>query len=132
MRKLSVGMLAVVLLLVGAAFALLARQSDITKAAFDRIEAGMSLAEVEATLGGPPVDYTTVPLERDLPPTGLPMAGECLSWDGDEGIIFVTVDADGIVCSKEFGWARPEKVGFLELLRWRLERLQVRTFGTSP
>jgi hypothetical protein len=44
-------------------------RSPVTRAAHERIEEGMTQAEVEAILGGPPGDYRTRPGDSmDLPP----------------------------------------------------------------
>jgi hypothetical protein len=126
----GVGLVAVALLLTGALFLLFPRSSRVTKAAFDQIEVGMSRPEVEAILGGPPGDYTTMPVQPDLrSPGGLV---ECLYWEGDEGTIEVTVDADGAISWKGFCEARPEKVGLFGLLWWRFQRWRDRVFGAGP
>jgi hypothetical protein len=62
MRKLRIGLLAVVLVLFGALFALLRPwHCPVNGAAAARIEKSMKQAEVQEILGGPPGDYTTRP-----------------------------------------------------------------------
>jgi hypothetical protein len=44
-------------------YSLFRRPSEVTKAAFDGIQIGMTQADVEAILGGPPGDYRTRPMD---------------------------------------------------------------------
>jgi hypothetical protein len=59
-KPLSVLAVGLAVVVVVGAFALWPGQSKITRESFDRIQKGMSRAEVEAILGGPPGDYRTV------------------------------------------------------------------------
>jgi hypothetical protein len=61
-------------------------RSNITRAHFDRIEAGMTEAEVRNLLGGPPGYYTKRPIA--IPRIG-PWKFASL-WIGDEGVISIT------------------------------------------
>jgi hypothetical protein len=100
-----------------------------TRAAYDRIEVGMSQAEVEAILGGPPGDFRTGPVlwpEGENPgcvtgtdPEGAP--GGTLGWSGDDGIIRVGFDRNG-VSGKSLWEGSRVAVGPFALLRWRFNR----------
>jgi hypothetical protein len=126
--------LAVVLVLVGVLVHLLfPSASPVTRVAFDRIQTGMTQAEVEAILGGPPGDYRTRPMDpiyenhRSTDPEIEP-----LQWWGDEGEVLLTVESRGVVLSKDF-YAVPEwSIGRFEMLKWRLLRCWERIFGTAP
>ena len=124
------------LLLVGALVPLLRpRHCPVTKEAYDRIEEGMSRAQVEAILGGPPRDYrnqptqmgwsTRVEVERSGP--YLPDAREA-DWFGDEGDVCVWFAPDGRVSCKAYIGTEPVG-GPLETLRWRLSRRWDRLWG---
>jgi hypothetical protein len=83
MRKLLVGVLSVALLAFGLLFALRRPlHCPANRAACERIKMGMTRAEVEAALGGPPENYRTLPrqyttdwseVDGDLYATGLVM-----------------------------------------------------------
>jgi hypothetical protein len=64
-KRLKLLTVAVVLLAAGTTFVLWPRPDRITAANCARIREGMSRAEVEAILGGPPGDYRTVLTEPD-------------------------------------------------------------------
>ncbi len=90
--------------------------SQVTMAAFVEIKEGMTLAEVEAVMGGQPGDYATgvvevsisasSPVLRDwmsceVVGTSLPGA-RCEQWYGDEGDVLVGFDEAGRVVWKGF------------------------------
>src|SRR4051812_38837246 len=111
------GILAAVALLLLLAGALVPvafpRPSPVSKAACARIEEGMSLAEVEAILGGPPGDYATRPI---LPwpsalPDDSPQVGE---WQGDEVVVQLGFHAGG-VRSKDLTDVEPDPVSAWDL-----------------
>jgi hypothetical protein len=126
MRKLLIGLLAVSLVLAGVLVALvMPRHCPVNRAAYDRIEEGMSLAEVEALLGGPPGDYRTVwTREEDklFGPTRLSGVALVYGWAGDEGNVYVMPDRNGIVCWKDFVKTSRGNLGVIETLRWRFDR----------
>jgi outer membrane protein assembly factor BamE (lipoprotein component of BamABCDE complex) len=73
-----------------------------------RVEVGMSRAEVEATLGGPPGDFRTknvIYLEHHEPDSDWGRRGEWRveSWGGDGGKINVVFDEQGQVRQRSFG-----------------------------
>jgi hypothetical protein len=121
-RKRWLLLVAVVLIACGALIPLFVqRPSRITKAAFERIELDMSLAEVQAILGGPAGDYRTGSVgyagHYTRKTDGLPH-----EWAGDEGIVLVEVDRDGRVLAKHFIAATTGKPGLIDRLRWRFDR----------
>ena len=84
-RKLLVA-LAVGVVVAAAAVVLWPRPDRITQENCDRIEKGMSQAEVEAILGGPPGDYTTRQVYVLMPIISLVL--EILPpirWQGNQG-----------------------------------------------
>ena len=94
MRKMFIAVTGVFLLLfVVASPVLFPRPSSATKAAFDLIKAGMTLADVETLMDCPPGDYRTRPGE---------VIGALLSeeeirggyylWQTDEGALFVLME----------------------------------------
>jgi hypothetical protein len=130
MRKRWLAALAIALLLVGVIFPLLfPRPSKVTRAAYERIEKGMSREEVEAILGGPPGDYTTRPT---LP--GLTTADSILDtgWWGDEGIILLDFNDSGAVTQKHFIEVMKLDQGPLATWRWRFERWRDKVMGPPP
>jgi hypothetical protein len=137
MRKTAVVVLAA-LALGGLLAASAPRAKRATRAHFDRVREGMSRAEVEEALGGPPGDYRTGPVTWDdgAPgrPAGTPVSsgleGE-LEWSGDDGVISVRFFAGRTVSEKSLYPGRRVKVGPLRLLRWRLSRWW-RSLGGEP
>jgi hypothetical protein len=108
---------------VGAVVPLLAtRGSPVTQSAFQRIEEGMTRAEVEAILGGPPGDYCTRP---PAPVVYSYVTGE--RWQGDDVDVWIEFvpDAAGeqVVYSKICFEAWPLKLGLLDTVFWRIDRL---------
>jgi hypothetical protein len=93
------------------------------RAAHDRIRVGMTGAEVEALLGGPPGDYTTGPCM--VTAMGLWAEGATYrDWVSDEGSITVAFDPDGRVVGKVFNQVSRMDRGWgpLEQLRRLLRR----------
>jgi hypothetical protein len=130
MRKWGVAILALALLLVGTLLPLVVpRHCPVNRAAFERVKEGMTQAEVEEILGGPPGDYRTRPhgtniyLSRMF--SGLDPIIE--DWEGDEGSVAVEYEpgADGRerVTKTHFEEAAPYSPGLLELALWRLGKL---------
>jgi hypothetical protein len=72
------------------------------EATFDRVEVGMSEADVNALLGGPAGDYTTMNVlqapVRPMGRTGTTPTG----WFGNEGTIVIGFDEDRRVAWKQF------------------------------
>ncbi len=67
------------------------RRPPVSKEHFLRIKEGMTPAEVEAIIGGPPGDYATCQYLPNV--CGTPY-DTFDSWIGDEGMIFVRFDKD--------------------------------------
>jgi len=138
MRKWVVAVFAFALLLLGALMPLvMPRRCPVNRAAFGRIEAGMTQAEVHATLGIPPGDYRTRPhapprmweLELKFPHPGLGPPHEI--WNGDEGFVVVQYGPfpparHDRVWVARWEEAAPHSPGLLELALWRLEKLKER------
>jgi hypothetical protein len=139
MRKWAVAFLALALLLVGTSLPLVVpRRCPVSRAACERIKEGMTQAEVEAILGGPPGDYRIRPSET----AEYILWGE--HWTGDEGTVVLDIEdsreltrvtssgeievcyTGGKVSRKAFVEAMPDTFGPLELALWRLERLKER------
>jgi hypothetical protein len=68
----------------------LPRRPMASKSDCDRVLIGMTRAEVEHVLGGPPGDYRTRPSK---PPLSWFAFGD--EWQGDGGMVFVQFDEDG-------------------------------------
>jgi hypothetical protein len=112
-------------------------KSPVTRAAFERIRPGMTLAEVEEVLGGPPGHYETGEVDLDLSRgTGeffnIHLSMEVLLgkrqfrhewWKGDEGLAWVCFDEQGRVVTKEFTPGRRVPSSPWERVRLWLKRL---------
>jgi hypothetical protein len=130
MRKWVVVFLAVALLLVGVLQPLvMPRHCPVNRVAFERIEVGMTEAEVHALLGGPPGDYRT----RPGPDPGwfdnrTMQVLRDEQWFGDEGSVVVLFDRHEPNPVVFVSWFDEPAYspGLLELARWRLERLKER------
>jgi hypothetical protein len=115
----------VVLLAVGGALSLFlsgywSSRPGITRANFDRLEPGMSRAQVEAILGGPPGEYVTWHgPEPYLPvPWGIHYH-QYEFWTGDECEVAVLFDASGRLSDKDIGGELYKEPTMLEnLLGW--------------
>jgi hypothetical protein len=112
------------------AWLLVERPSRLTKENIQLIREGISLAEVKAILGEPG-DYTTQPLEGvetwQLTSFGL-MRTEV--WAGDRGSLAIKFDENDNVFSMSFWPAGPIKMGSIDLLKWRINRMWER--WTTP
>jgi hypothetical protein len=87
-RKLLVALGGLAVLVAVGAFVVWPRADRITRENYDRIREGMTRAEVEAILGGPPGDYRTVRTEH---------AGEGpAAWGGD-------LDWYAVLCARHAG-----------------------------
>jgi hypothetical protein len=131
MRKLLVGMLAVALLLASTLLVLvLPWRCSVSRANFERIKEGMTRAEVEAILGGPPGVYRTC--SRGTAPERYTLVGgyswgQTYSvWSGDEVTVYVCFDRDGLVGWIDCDEAARDDTGLINLLGWRLGRLKER------
>jgi hypothetical protein len=104
-----------VLVALAAAAWLLWPRTAITRENFDRIEVGMTLAEVEAILGGPPREEATGPfVPRDGDPDSVWITHEFMviigpgapafpadrGWAAHSLLVWVTFDAEGRVSAK--------------------------------
>jgi hypothetical protein len=133
MRKLLIGLVAVGFVLAGVLVALvmpvMPGHCPVTGAACDRIEKGMTLAQVEQILGGPPGDYRTQPTAY---PPGIALdlrepSGRIENWDGDEGIVVVVFSpGPERVMFVNFIRARASNPGPVARATWRLGRLRAR------
>lgn len=143
--------------LAAGAFVLWLQPERISQENFDRIRVGMSRAEVEAILGGPPGDYRTVrtvwnsAVEEDPAycsavdyrasiidekgysssslEGGVWASGVPItgSWFGNEGEIQVDLTPEA-VCDKDFLRYDKKEQGLLENLQWRAKRQWRRWF----
>jgi hypothetical protein len=81
-----------------------ARSRPIDWEHFERIKQGMSQAEVEAILGGPPGDFRTENVGYPPNVTCWEYGGARWGcWAGDQGIIAVGLDQHGEVARRGFG-----------------------------
>ena len=123
--------LAFALALLGASLPLaLPWRCPVTRAASERIKEGMTLAQVEEILGGPPGDYRTRP---PAPRGGILGVVVILGplhrreeWHGDEGTVVVGFQDDDTVMYTNFKDAEPHSPGLVELVRWRAGKIRDR------
>jgi hypothetical protein len=109
--------------------------SLVTRENFDRIQVGMSRAEVEAILG-PPGDYRTGPVQGvlvwDLILDGTIWHDQCTNgsaWVGDTGWVRVEFNnGDGTVWASEFFESKRIAQHPLDNLLWRAKRQWHRWF----
>jgi hypothetical protein len=114
-----------VLVAVGA-FALWPRADRITRENFDRIQNGMSQAEVEAVLG-PPGDYRSGPTYPDIAPQ--PKKGSPpIWWKANGAQIWVFFDPSGHVDDTFQHFTHPPEPNTLGNLIWRAKRQWRRWF----
>jgi hypothetical protein len=129
-RRRQLAVVGLFALVVIGAFVLWPQEDRITWQNCDRLKEGMSRAEVEAILGGPPGDYTTVPVVRHL---GTPFVLEM----GDDGTlhtlppkegrgntasIWVSFDTYGNAFTIDYLPTVSAEQGPLENLLWRAKR----------
>jgi hypothetical protein len=128
MRTLRIG-LPVIVLLLFVVLALLLRpwHCPVNRTSCAQIETGMTWAEVEAVLGGPPGDYTTRPGGFVTAVLNSASLGPRDSWHGDECVAHVTFE-DGRVLRVHVVEVTPSDTGAADLLEWRLARLKERLF----
>src|SRR5689334_22391745 len=103
----------------------------ITMHTFERIQEGMTLADVEAIIGVPSGDYTTrLSFIRFGPPGGdvraaifedmsrwRVRAGSWYAWIGDQGMIAVRVNGESKVAERGYYDVYPAEPSFLDRLR---------------
>jgi hypothetical protein len=68
---------------------------NLTPESFERVQEGMTLAEVEATLGGPPGDYTGGGMVPLILLSNTQAWADSRMWVGDELAIDVSLDDRG-------------------------------------
>jgi hypothetical protein len=133
-----------VLLAVGA-LVLWPRAERITAAIFHRIQAGMSLAEVEAILG-PPGDHSTVPEDygsltkftkytQDSDTVVEESWGSgrtAEEWEFDRARVWVLFDASGKVAGAQITPVRRIECDPIDSLLWRAKRQWRRWFSEKP
>jgi hypothetical protein len=92
-----------------------------SKARFLNVQIGMTPAEVEDVLGGPPGDYQSDP-EHPHEFTyhfAYPGAAKIEKWTGDEGLALVAYDStDRVVCFRYVEAVTPHWTLLAELRRW--------------
>jgi hypothetical protein len=128
---LSFTALGIVLLLVGVWLALvMPTRCPVTEAASERIKPGMTRAEVEAILGGPPGEYRTrIYPEPDeyLPSSGWVSDGfrgwKAGEWQGDEGKVSIYFDSSDSVFTTRFNPVVPRNAGTFAFVVARLRYL---------
>jgi hypothetical protein len=122
------------------------RPSPVTRAVYERIKKGMTEAEVEEILGGPPGDYATRPrqwtyrssfLFYSRMPTAEWDHWKWEKWDGDDVTVWVDfhrrdVTSEFVVDCMRCEEVQRLEVGPVELLRWRFDRWRARVFGVGP
>jgi hypothetical protein len=104
----------------------LARSRLIDQEHYDRIKLGMSRAEVEAVLGGPPGDFATEDVSYGVTDSDLAIfKGPYEYWAGNDGDIWVAFDEQGDVRRRAFGDAvsTPKTPPWLPYLRAWLRRV---------
>jgi hypothetical protein len=139
-RKLLAAVGLAVLVAAGA-FVLWPRLDRITDENFDRIQEGMSRAEVEAIFGGPPGDYRAGPTtyDADLDANRVPReilglvrttqdGDDVFDWAGDHGHAIVVFDSTGIYRDGWFHSTQRVHQTPPDMLLWRLKRQWRRWF----
>jgi hypothetical protein len=128
-RKLLVVLAGLAVLAVGA-FLLWPRPDRITRDYFQRIRIGMGRAEVEAILGGPPGDYTTLNVSPhigmrivvDMDDDGTIRNYPPEEWTGNTMSIWVSFGPSGKVISTSYEDSESVKEWPWDNLRWRFWR----------
>ena len=136
MRKRKLLVVLVGLVVVSAAGLIVLRPwgDRLTTANISRVRPGMTRAEVETILGGPPGDYATVrtvsanrPYENVVNLAGGSTV-RCSDWRDDYCLIRVTWDGGGAVSGVVWEPNKASGDGPLGNLRWRFERQWRRWF----
>jgi hypothetical protein len=119
--------LVVVVMQVALLLTLLSRYCPVTHESYGRIEAGMKMKTVFAILGGPPGDYRTRIDHRPWPrlsTTEVPGAADVATWHGNEVVVVIWFGPGGeVIVSRKLA-SNAMKIGFLEEMRWRWEKLK--------
>jgi hypothetical protein len=121
--------------------------SRVTPAAVARVRVGMTRADVEAILGGPPGDYRTMPVRPDFGSGGevnwerwqrdqldawtafkWGMEVTWKGWEGDEVTVWIHFERGMVADWREISNERLQ-IGTVELMLWRLERARRRWFS---
>jgi hypothetical protein len=120
------------LLLFGMMLLVPTRPKPVNRAAFEGIKPGMTLAEVETLLGGPPGNYRSGEVDLDLS-GGSPEFDNVMNamevllgerkvrhewWQGDAGNAWVCFDEADRVVTKEFTPGKRVRRGFRDWLGW--------------
>ena len=90
------------------------RHCPVNSAAWCKIKNGMTQAEAEKMLGGPPGDYRTRPGQANID------SGDDISWAawfGDEAVIWVWFD-HGVACAKILSPVEAKPCAPIDLIRW--------------
>src|SRR5262245_20090108 len=132
MRNRLAILLGLVVVILGAGYLTLwltTPKQHVTREAFDRIQNGMTLAEVEAIIGLPQGNYATGPTWVVASPTATtpgvyrvklgynPRDARWCQWTDDYGMIRVHFDEQGKADAKEFDHCCPMNPRFLDRLR---------------
>lgn len=109
LRRLFLGVLIVVVVLIGYYAYFLWTLPEVSRADFERIQVGMTQAEVEAIIGGPPGEYAGYKPPwhyRSLESPFAVIGTERKKWTGDGGVIYVGFDVDDgkVRWTKFIGW----------------------------
>jgi hypothetical protein len=131
MRKMLFAGLAVALVLVGLVLPLVVPwHCPVNRVNSERIKEGMTQAEVETILGGPPGDYRTLPRKAlfFMDVTSWPPGLSVEMWVGDTGDVLVGFTAEGLVARVEFNEDNIGNLTSVAVARWRLEQLKERWF----
>lgn len=127
MRKLILGTSAALIFLLSVLLALATpARCPVTEAACERITVGMTVAEVESILGGPPGDYRTMPVPHPSLSSKDGGIFDLRDWCGNQGGVEVFFDASGRVQGAWFEKIEAPSVGPVEMISWRLTRLRER------
>src|SRR5262249_25897299 len=114
---------------VGTLVPALPRPSPVTFANDERISKGVTRAEVEAILGGPPGDYRTrIDLRRwpRFSPAEVVGADKVAVWHRDEVDVVVWSDSGGSVLASCFDPANADPMDLSDLIWWQPPRQQPR------
>jgi hypothetical protein len=94
----------------------------VNREGFEKIQIGMTMMEVQEILGGPPGDYSTGAFEWDR--NGRSEArlvrwifGTPKTWSGDEGVLFVWFNSQGVVREKHMVPGFRVEASYLHKLR---------------